>query len=121
VTTATGGSQDQEGVTTVTMTFIYGRPSALLPAFDVPAPQTGAHAYVVGQPSVQAQVCIQIQRAEQAKNLVRPKNQLGWAQSVPSTTTETTHNYNGTTSAKGAGMAKSLRDSGGVPPRGRPV
>jgi hypothetical protein len=27
----------------------------------------------------------------------------------------------GTTSAKGAGMAKSLRRSGGVPPRGRPV
>lgn len=97
------------------MTFIYGRPSALLPAFDLPAPQTGAHAYVVGQPSVQGQVCIQIQRVE------RPKTQLGWAQSVPSTATETTHNYNGTTSAKGAGMAKSLRNSGGVPPRGRPV
>jgi hypothetical protein len=111
---------------TVTMTFIYGRPPALQPAFDSPAPQTGAHAFVVGQPSVQGQVPVQILRVEQPKNLVRPKNPLGWAQTVPSTavktiTTGKTHNYNGTTSAKGAGMAKSLRDSGGVPPRGRPV
>ena len=40
------------------------------------------------------------------------------------TTASTTENKgnNGTTSAKGAGMAKSLRhNSGGVPPRGRPV
>ena len=105
------------------MTLIYGRPSALLPAFDSPAPQTGAHALVVGQPSVKGQVCIQVQRAEQPKNQVRPKTQLGWAHSIPSTATGTTviNNYKGTTSAKGAGMAKSLRDSGGVPPRGRPV
>ena len=112
---------------TVTMTFIYGRPSALLPACDSPAPQIGAHAFVVGQPSVQGQVSVQIQRAEQPKNQVRPKNQLGWAQTAPSTALRTTHNtaptnnYKGTTSAKGAGMAKSLRISGGVPPRGRPV
>ena len=122
-TTATGGSPGQEGVKTVTMTLIYGRPSALLPAFDSPAPQTGAHALVVGQSSVQGQVSIRTQR---------PKNQLGWAQTVPSTELGTTHtaltkntaptnNYKGTTSAKGAGMAKSLRISGGVPPRGRPV
>jgi len=107
-------------VTTVKMTLIYGRPSALRPAFDSPAPQTGAHALVVGLPSVQGQVSIELQRQE------RPTIQLGWAQSVPATalnkiTTGKTHNYNGTTSAKGAGMAKSLRGSGGVPPRGRPV
>ena len=110
---------------TVTMTLIYGRPSALLPAFDSPAPQTGAHALVVGQPSVQGQVSVEIQRAE------LPKNQLGWAQTAqstalsttPITNTAPTNNYKGTTSAKGAGMAKSLRNnnSGGVPPRGRPV
>ena len=107
---------------TVRMTFIYGRPSALLPAFDSPAPQIGAHAFVVGQASVQGQVCIELERQE------RPKNQLGWAQSIPGTAhtapvknTAPTNNYKGTTSAKGAGMAKSLRDSGGVPPRGRPV
>jgi hypothetical protein len=105
-------------VKTVTMTLIYGRPSALLPAFDSPAPQIGAHAFVVGRPSVQGQVSIRTQRQ---------KNQLGWAQTVPSTELSTTHNtaptnnYKGTTSAKGAGMAKSLRISGGVPPRGRPV
>jgi hypothetical protein len=65
----------------------------------------------VGQSSVQGQVSIRTQR---------PKNQLGWAQTVPSTELGTTHtaltkntaptnNYKGTTSAKGAGMAKSLR------------
>jgi hypothetical protein len=104
-------------VKTVKMTLIYGRPSALLPAFDSPAPQTGAHAFVVGQPSVQGQVSVEIQHVE------RPKNQLGWAQTAPSTAQNTVqnNNYKGTTSAKGAGMAKSLRNSGGVPPRGRPV
>jgi hypothetical protein len=104
-------------VTTVKMTLISGRPSALLPAFDTAAPPTGAHAFVVGQASVRHQVSVQIQREE------RIKTQL-WLQVATATSaanTAPTNNYKGTTSAKGAGMAKSLRNSGGVPPRGRPV
>jgi hypothetical protein len=98
------------------MTLIYGRPSALLPAFDSPALQTGAHDIAVSQPSVQAQVSVQIQREERIKTQLKPR-----VQTATSTNFGTTNNYKGTTSAKGAGMAKSLRRSGGVPPRGRPV
>ena len=101
---------------TVRMTFICGRPSALLAAFDTAALQTGAQDIAVGQPSVRNQVSVQIQREE------RIKTQL-WlpVETATSTNTAPTNNYKGTTSAKGAGMAKSLRISGGVPPRGRPV
>jgi hypothetical protein len=75
----------------------------------------------VGQTSVQGHVSVQFSRED------RPKAQL-WLQQPKSVLRDRiskinieTSNYKGTTSAKGAGMAKSLRTSGGVPPRGRPV
>jgi hypothetical protein len=99
----------QEGVTTVERTILRTRPLALTPACVPPAERIAAHAYVVGQAAVWAQVSPQQHTNGKA------------SVSLIGTDFQSKTNSNGTTSAQGAGMAKSLRDSGGIPPRGRPV
>lgn len=81
---------------------------ALQPAQELPAEWIAAHAYVVGQAAVWAPVSQQRTTGKASVSLIGADFQ-------------SKTNSNGTTSAQGAGMAKSLRDSGGIPPRGRPV
>src|SRR5262249_3307449 len=125
----------------------FERPSSLTPAFEWFAQLSDAHALCVGQIAVQGQPFSlgqdSVQREQRQWKDVWTNTQvaagsgLDFSATKQSTTAEqgttakrsTTAeqgttvkiNYNGTTSAKGAGMAKSLARSGGVPPRGRPV
>ena len=87
------------------------RPLALTPACAPLAERIAAHAYVVGQAAVWGQESQRQRTTRKATvSLIGTDSQI-----------KVNPNSNPTTSALGAGMAKSLRDSGGIPPRGRPV